>query len=119
MDEAQELADRVAIIAGGQIVAEGSPAQLGGRADAASEITFALPPGKSLELPPLARAALEGSPANGSVRLRSDRPVALLSELTAWALEGGVELAGLEVHRPTLEDVYLELTGERCGTAGL
>src|SRR4051794_17937030 len=89
MDEAQELADRVAIIAGGQIVAEGSPAQLGGRADAASQITFALPPGKSAELPPLARAALEGSPGNGSVRLRSEEPVPLLSELTRWALDGG------------------------------
>jgi ABC-2 type transport system ATP-binding protein len=90
MDEAQELADRVAIISAPEIVAEGSPAELGGRADAASEITFALPPGASRGLPPLAAAALAGPPANGTVRLRSDAPVELLSELTRWALDGGV-----------------------------
>src|SRR5207245_1462880 len=105
MDEAQRLADRVAIIAAGEIVAEGSPAELGGRADAASEITFSLPAGASRELPPLAAAALEAPPANGTVRLRSEAPVELLSELTRWALDGGVELGSLEVRRPTLEDV--------------
>ena len=112
MEEAQALADRVAIIAGGEIVAEGSPSELGGRAAAASEITFGLPAGAAAKLPPLAAAAVSGEPANGTVHLRSEAPVELLSELTRWALDGGVELAGLEVRRPTLEDVYLELTGE-------
>ena len=112
MDEAQALADRVAIIAGGEIVAQGAPSELGGRADAASEITFALPPGSRAELPPLVAASLAGEPANGSVRLRSSSPVELLRELTSWAVDGGIELQGLEVRRPTLEDVYLELTRE-------
>jgi len=111
MDEAQALADRVAIIAGGQIVAEGAPGELGGRADAASEITFALPAGGGEGLPPLAAAAVDGAPANGTVRLRSDSPVELLNELTGWALERGIALGRLEVRRPSLEDVYLELTG--------
>jgi ABC-2 type transport system ATP-binding protein len=112
MDEAQALADRVAIIARGEIVAEGTPGELGGRSTAASEITFGLPEGAAGRLPPLAAAALEGQPSNGAVRLRSHAPVELLRELTGWALDAGVELSGLEVKRPTLEDVYLELTGE-------
>jgi ABC-2 type transport system ATP-binding protein len=111
MDEAQALADRVAIIARGEIVAEGAPGELGGRAQAATEISFAAPPPGAGALPPLAAAALDGGPANGTVRLRSSAPVELLNELTGWALERGVELAGLEVRRPSLEDVYLELTG--------
>ena len=116
MDEAQALADRVAIIARGEIVAEGAPAELGGRARAATEISFAAPPPGAGALPPLAAAAIDGRPANGTVRLRSSAPVELLNELTGWALERGVELAGLEVRRPSLEDVYLELTGGGEGT---
>jgi ABC-2 type transport system ATP-binding protein len=112
MDEAQALADRVAIIAGGRIVAEGAPGELGGRADAATEITFALPDGIATELPPRAAAAVDGRGANGTVRLRSTAPVELLNELTGWALERGVDLGRLEVRRPSLEDVYLELTRE-------
>jgi ABC-2 type transport system ATP-binding protein len=112
MDEAQALADRVAIISGGTIVAQGAPGELGARADSASLITFGLPDGAAAKLPPLAAAALDGEPANGTVRLRSTSPVELLSELTGWALDGGVELAGLEVRRPSLEDAYLELTEE-------
>jgi ABC-2 type transport system ATP-binding protein len=112
MDEAQALADRVAIIADGRIVAEGRPDELGGRAHAASEISFSLPGPAGAELPPLAAASLAEPARNGSVRLRSDKPVELLHELTSWALERDVELRALEVRRPSLEDVYLELTGE-------
>ncbi len=111
MEEAQALADRVAIISGGAIVAEGAPGELGTRADASSVITFGLPDGAVATLPPLAAAAVDGDPANGTVRLRSDTPIELLSELTSWAIDGGVELTDLEVRRPSLEDAYLELTG--------
>src|SRR5919204_2326598 len=111
MDEAQALADRVAIIADGEIVAEGAPDQLGRRADAASEITFALPDAAAGELPPLAVAALDRPVADGTIRLRSTAPVELLNELTGWALARGIDLGALEVRRPSLEDVYLELTG--------
>lgn len=113
MDEAQFLADRVAVLAAGRIVAEGSPDEIGGRADARSTIRFAAPLGfDPADLPAEAGAARVGS--DGRVELGTDDPVRALHALTGWALRGGVELAGLEVRRPSLEDVYLELTdGER------
>ena len=108
MDEAQFLADRVAIIRDGQIVAEGAPNELGGRAEAASRIAFALPP--DAELP-----ALEGSVAmQGSyVEITTTSPTRTLHELTEWAMARGIELHGLSVSQPSLEDVYLELTERR------
>ena len=114
MDEAQALADRVAIIAGGEIVAEGPPGELGGRAGATSSISFRLPPGTvAADLPVRGRRRARrlrlGSP-NGEVELRTEQPVAILNALTDWALARDLDLAGLEVRRPSLEDVYLELT---------
>jgi ABC-2 type transport system ATP-binding protein len=50
--------------------------------------------------------------ANGVVELRTERPVETLHELTGWALDNDVALGSLEVRRPTLEDVYIELTSE-------
>ena len=115
MDEAQTLADRVAIIAAGEIVAEGAPGELGGR-DAAALISFRLPSGVGAgELPRVVAAALGGAGPphpNGQLQLRTDEPVAILNALTSWALARDLELAGLEVRRPSLEDVYLELTAE-------
>ena len=111
MEEAQELADRAAIIVRGQIVAEGPPDELGGREGDASEVTFRLPDGVAVdELPPGATGAARK--ANGVVALSTDRPVEVLHELTGWALARGVALGSLEVRRPSLEDVYLELTAE-------
>ena len=113
MDEAQALADRVAIIAGGRIVAEGAPGELAGR-DAAALISFRLPTGVVAgDLPREVAAALGGAGTphpNGQVQLRTDDPVAILNALTSWALARNLDLAGLEVRRPSLEDVYLELT---------
>jgi ABC-2 type transport system ATP-binding protein len=116
MDEAQNLADRVAIIAGGRIVAEGTPQTLAGRDAAPTEIRFRLPPevGRS-ELPPEVSAALsDGANAlpEDLVVLRTGEVVSLLNRLTAWALDRRVELIALEVTRPSLEDVYLEVTSE-------
>jgi ABC-2 type transport system ATP-binding protein len=54
--------------------------------------------------------------ADGSFELRSDEPTAALHRLTGWAIERGVALHGLEVRRPSLEDVYLELTGGEGGS---
>jgi ABC-2 type transport system ATP-binding protein len=106
MEEAQALADRVAIIAHGRIVAQGSPGELADRGGGA-RISFRLPAGvASADLP----QRLEAGVGNGEVRLDADDPVRILHELTSWALERRVPLAGLEVRRPTLEDVYLELT---------
>ena len=110
MDEAQNLADRVAVLAAGRIVAEGSPASLGGRDVAEAEISFRLPAGAALDdLPPLgpARPRLD----DGRVVLRTEALTGALHALTGWALARGDELEGLAVTRPSLEDVYLRLTG--------
>ena len=110
MDEAQYLADRVAVIARGRIVAEGTPADLGDRESHPATISFRLPPGVALDSLPL-DGAEDVSERGGTVAVRSHSPVAVLNRLTGWSLERGVELEALEVRRPTLEDVYLELTG--------
>jgi ABC-2 type transport system ATP-binding protein len=109
MEEAQRLSDRVAIIAAGTIVAEGTPADLGNREDRPAEISFVLP--QRLEVSDLpTEVAARAQVANGAVRLTSDRPVEVLNLLTGWALDRSVALEGLEVRRPSLEDIYLELT---------
>jgi ABC-2 type transport system ATP-binding protein len=109
MDEAQRLADRVAIIARGEIVAEGSPGEIGGRVHAATTISFGLPDGLSAADLPFDEAEVQ----NGWVEVRTESPVEALNTLTTWALRGKLDLHGLEVSRPSLEDVYLDLTGER------
>ena len=106
MDEAESLADRIAIIAGGRIVAEGTPRTLGGRERMAARITFTLPSGVDLgELP------LPGTPMNGRVAIESERSLADVKAIADWALARGVDLPDLDVRRPSLEDVYLQLTG--------
>jgi ABC-2 type transport system ATP-binding protein len=91
LDEAQALADRVAIVKDGRIVAEGPPATLG--------------PGTSRY-----RVSYESN--GGRVTHQTDDPTELLHRLTRDALARGERLQGLEVSRPTLEEVYLELTAE-------
>jgi ABC-2 type transport system ATP-binding protein len=106
MDEAQRLADRVTIIAAGEIVASGTPEDLGDRESQPATISFRLPAG-------VAASEVPGEPladADGAVTLSTANPLGLLNELTGWALARGVDLDGLEVTRPTLEDIYLELT---------
>jgi ABC-2 type transport system ATP-binding protein len=108
MDEAQHLADRIAIIDHGRIVAQGTPETLGGRADGKSVIRFALPEGVALERIPISGATQR----DGLVELEAESPTRALHQLTGWAMENGVELERLQVSRPSLEDVYLELTGD-------
>ena len=110
MDEAQQLADRVTIIANGEIVARGTPEDLGNRDEEPARISFRLPDGHVAEEIPLEVAAANGS---GLVTLRTSTPVETLNRLTGWALERGLELERLEVTRPSLEDIYLELTSEQ------
>jgi ABC-2 type transport system ATP-binding protein len=112
MDEAQTLADRVGIIAGGEIVAEGAPGQLGAGA-MSTEIRFRLPDGLGIDDVPLPNASAEAG--DRMVVVRTAEPVRALHELTAWALATGADLPGLEVGSPSLEDVYLELTSEPTG----
>jgi ABC-2 type transport system ATP-binding protein len=91
LEEAQELADRVAIIKDGVIVAEGAPAELSSRG--ASYRVSWLEDGERREI-------------------ETDDPTSLLHRLTGEALERGEQLQGLSVTRPSLEDVYLELTAD-------
>src|SRR5918993_265286 len=90
MDEAQRLADRVTIIAAGRVVARGTPQDLGERDSGETTIRY--------------------RSQGREVVLQTSNPVQALHELTAKALADGEPLEGLEVTRPSLEDVYLELT---------
>ncbi len=92
MDEAQRLADRVAVIAGGEVVARGTPEDLGDRENQPATISYRL--------------------AGEEVSVETSTPVETLNELTGRALAEGLDLEGLEVRRPSLEDVYLELTDQ-------
>jgi ABC-2 type transport system ATP-binding protein len=114
MDEAQSLADEVAIIARGEIVARGTPATLGGRDTAATRLRFRLPAGTA---PPedLGIGAVE---TDGTQVIATGDPTRALHALTGWALDRGIRLDDLEVSRPSLEDVYLEITGGEQGTEG-
>jgi ABC-2 type transport system ATP-binding protein len=113
MDEVQFLADRVVIIAGGRIVAEGTPDTLAGRQKAAVAVRFQL--SASVSMPEQLR---RGATVDGTnVELSTDDPTRTLYELTSWAVQAGISLEGLEVARPTLEDVYLEITKDAAATA--
>jgi ABC-2 type transport system ATP-binding protein len=103
MEEAQVLADRVAVIVDGRIVAEGRPDDLGGD-DTGTQISVQAPDGP----PPALTGATRTT--DGEWRLVVDDPVPVLRELTSWAMDGGHALPGLQVRRRSLEDVYLELT---------
>ncbi|MEV4702336.1 ABC transporter ATP-binding protein [Actinoplanes sp. NPDC049316] len=85
LDEAEALADRLAVLAGGAIVAEGTPATLGGRGEAGAVVRW-----------------------GGDQETRTDDPAALIAGLVAR----GADLSGLTVSRPSLEDTYLSLIGE-------
>ncbi len=106
MDEAQHLANRVAVIVNGEIVAEGPPSTLGGRNTAMTVIGFRVPEGVN-DVPQFGQTRL----ADGSFEARVDEPEKALHELTGWALDHGIQLQALDVSPPTLEDVYLQLTG--------
>ena len=91
LDEAQQLADRVAVIRAGRIVSLGTPAELIGDTG---------------------RAEIRFHRDGEQVVIETDDPTRVLYELTENALAAGEELEHLEVRRPSLEDVYLELVGE-------
>jgi ABC-2 type transport system ATP-binding protein len=107
MDEAQYLADQVAVIAAGRIVATGTPETLGGRNSSRELVRFRLADGAGLPTEFGARAV-----GDGSLELEPGNLTKAIHELTGWALENGVLIQSLEILRPSLEDVYLELTGE-------
>ncbi len=110
MDEAQHLANRVAVMNAGQIIAIGAPEELGGRDLRPAEIRFTLPEAWSLgDVPdvPCEQRVLEGD----RVVVLTRQPVVAAQRITTWALEHDVALGHFSVSQPTLEDIYLELTG--------
>ncbi len=146
LEEAEQLADRVGVLSGGRLVAEGTPSELIGAANVAT-VTFELPDHAQLDdaRPSGVAATGErgrafGAPASGAVgagpdgvwsvvpeqhsrragtvEFQTTQPTADIARLTGWAFERGIELANLTVTRPSLEDVFLELGGEPGGDVG-
>jgi ABC-2 type transport system ATP-binding protein len=109
MDEAEALADRIAVLSAGVIVAEGTPTTLGGRDQAAYQVTFSLPDGVAVDQLPVPAASL-GAHEGARVMIETDQVMQTLHALSGWAMERRVEIADLHVRRPALEDVYLRLT---------
>ena len=119
MDEVEVLADRVLVIVGGRAAATGTPAELRGDASRESLIRTRLPVDESGTAEDLL-GSLEGrySVHNGVLELWTSTPTTDLQYLTTWAVEHGTDLDGLEVSRPTLEDIYLDLTSRAGGGEG-
>jgi ABC-2 type transport system ATP-binding protein len=110
MDEAQHLADRVAVMTAGQIIAVGRPEELGGRDVPPAKIRFSLPPEWSLgDVPdvPCEQRSLQGD----RVLVLTRQPVVAAQRITSWAVGHDIDLGHFSIGQPTLEDVYLELTG--------
>ncbi|MFC5800612.1 ABC transporter ATP-binding protein [Streptomyces formicae] len=112
MDEAEELADDIAIIDAGRVVAQGSPEQLC-RGGAENTLRFTGRPG--LDLGSLLKALPDGTAAAeltpGAYRISGTVGPQLLATVTSWCAQHGVMPDGIAVERHTLEDVFLELTG--------
>jgi ABC-2 type transport system ATP-binding protein len=111
MDEAEHLADRVVVMNRGVVVAEGTQDQLAARAGAETIVSFRLPEGSEAgDLPAVGSGVRV---AGNTVELHSESPTADIHVLSAWAMERSLELADLSLSRPSLEDVYLQLTEGR------
>lgn len=116
MDEAQHLADRVAVMRNGRIIASGPPSELGGRDLRPTEIRFVLPHGLSpSDLPELPVQSVGQD--DEYVLIKTMQGVLATNRLTAWALERDLDLEHFSVTQPTLEDIYLELTEPGTTTA--
>ncbi len=110
MDEAQQLADRVAVIVRGRIVAQGAPDTLAGRNTANPTVSYRLPPG--VAPPPGMGVAID----TGAVQFAPADLTAALHRLTGWSIDNGVPLDDLRILRPSLEEVYLQLTSDGATT---
>lgn len=105
MEEAEALADHIVILVAGQVAAEGSPATIGGRDNAPVEIRFVAPDIFHRSVFPGLEVERDGE----HVVVTSADAVNTIGELVDWARVTGSDLAGLEIRRPTLEDIYLTL----------
>jgi ABC-2 type transport system ATP-binding protein len=106
MDEVEALADHVAVLFDGQIVASGTPTSIGGRDTGRVTIRFGLPDGTSVSDLPVGVSSVD----DGIVAIDTEEELKVLHALTGWAIERDLRLPGLAVTRVSLEDVYLDLT---------
>jgi ABC-2 type transport system ATP-binding protein len=111
MDEASALADRIAVLVDGRIVAEGSPAEVIGRHSSETIVRLGLPDGAPP--PPDVLGLAPDADADGWWQATTDDPTGLLHRVTGWVLDAGTSFTDISVARPSLEDVYLALTGHR------
>jgi ABC-2 type transport system ATP-binding protein len=112
LDEAEYLANRVIVLSGGQIVAEGTPAQLRSGVDTDTKITFDLPRADE-PLAGLLDPLIGPSRGRGRrIEIVTPSPTADLAHITTWAHSRGIELDNLTVSSVGLEDVYLQLVGD-------
>ncbi len=114
LDEAEHLADRVGVLSGGKLIAEGTPAELINEVSG-TVVSFMLPDAVAPSDAITTFAGVLGSEIRVSGRLVEvtlDHPTQAVHSLTGWALDAGVELESLSVQRASLEDVYLKLAGE-------
>jgi len=102
----------LAVIVAGRIVASGAPDTIGGRDRAAATIRFSLPAGAAADLPVPGAKVQAQTAGYDHIEICSDQPSAVMAKLTSWASQRGVELGGLSVAQPSLEDIYLQLTAE-------
>jgi ABC-2 type transport system ATP-binding protein len=115
MEEAERLADRVAVITVGGLVSQGTPDSLVAR-QATATITFTLPAAvRADELPEPARDVASSS--TGKITLPAQSPLRMLGVLAGWADRTGHDLPDIEVRRPSLEDAYLLLTSDQKAQA--
>ncbi|MCY7417874.1 MAG: ABC transporter ATP-binding protein [Chloroflexi bacterium] len=110
MDEAQVLADRLVVLVGGVIVAQGTPSEVVAGGSATTVIRVQLPP--HLATVPETFADVTVSRTADTLELRTALPTLAVHALTSWAIEAGFEFQELSVSRPSLEDAYLELVGQ-------
>jgi ABC-2 type transport system ATP-binding protein len=115
IEEAERLCDRVAIIDAGKIIALGSPRELQEKSAEQSGIDITLTkPLRDAVLPNFAEAISSSVSENRrELRVRSARPARTLVDLVKWIDAGGYEIEDVHLKRPTLEDVFIEMTGEK------
>lgn len=114
IEEAERLCDRVAIIDNGKIIALGAPGEIQARAAGHSRITISCAaPLPDMEWPNAGGAHIQVDAARTTLTAVSNEPTRTLVELVKWLDQAGIEVADIHLKRPTLEDVFIELTGKR------